>query len=171
MHLFIFGIIAAKFEDKAYDFINRNTIAKLIVAVTILVVATVVTIKCEETFGFYGEYLGVENIIQRRIITLLFQQVTGIISVITMLLSSKYIKGSNKVLLWIGKRALEIYLVHYSILVISKPEHLNLIKMVDYKTFTIISIIITVPLAYILSNIRVKIYNRINNILKTSEEK
>lgn len=160
VHLFVIGVIFAYNEKSIMTFTNKHYRILLVLTLITLVILIQCVIYAEETWGYYGDFLEVEDVIQRRIKTLIIQQITGIISAYTMVLISIKTKMNNKIIIWIGNMALELYVVHYAILSMSKPEYFNIINKMNYIIFALLSVIVAFPLAYGLNKVRVKIYNR-----------
>lgn len=160
VHLFVLGIIFAYNENNIIKFTNKRYKLILILDIIALIVLIQLVIYAEETWGYYGDFLGVEDVIQRRIKTLIIQQITGVVSVYTVILLSLKFNIENKTLIKIGNIALELYIVHYAILIISSKDYFNIINKVNYIIFALLSVIIAFPLAYGLNKVRVKIYNK-----------
>ncbi len=117
VHMFSVGLIFARFEKQILSMWKKYYKILFVVGFVLIFVTDHYARWAEDVFSYYyGEYsykpVPIFQMVWRKWVTLLFQQIASTVFVLWVFLASMKVKIGNKALEFMGKITLEFYLIH-----------------------------------------------------------
>lgn len=130
--LFFIGIIFAEFEENLIEFAKKRYFIMLSIALAVTVIFINLTSYMMRNFSYYGTPFYV------RFHILAYQLPMIVFCVMTLLLITMKLQFKNFLLKYLGKIALELYLIHYLFLIVLKGMKSDFLYIILVYVFAIL---------------------------------